>query len=162
MQMFQFFRILSAGNIISSSRKSLVIFSVSRRCKVFLSDEFDIETFREGNRFEAKLAKGEESGFVPEYEQKISPKRTVTVLRLSSDISRTNVQENVHDVQENDRIKALLTLIKQNPDITLKALSEKLNVASKTIQRDLEQLKQEEIVERTGSDRKGQWKIIKG
>lgn len=72
-----------------------------------------------------------------------------------SGISRTNVQEN-------GRINALLALIKQNPNITLKTLSEKLNVTSKTIQRDLEQLKQNAIVERTGSDRKGQWKIIKG
>lgn len=109
-------------------------------------------------------------GFTPNYEQKISPERTITTLKLLSsenvqendeisDVSRTNVQENV---QENVRVSSILILIKQNSEITLKELSEKLNVTSKTIQRDLEQLKQNGIVERIGSDRKGQWKILKG
>ncbi len=119
-----------------------------------------------------------EFGIAPEYEQKISPERIVTILRLSDKSLRNkfqatnvqevheNVQENVHenvqDVHEDERINTLLALIKQNPDITLKTLSEKLSVASKTIQRDLDYLKQEGIVERIGSNRKGQWKIIKG
>lgn len=122
-----------------------------------------------------------EFGIAPEYEQKISPERIVTILRLSDKSLRNkfqatnvqevqdvheNVQENVQDVHEDvhedERINTLLALIKQNPDITLKTLSEKLSVASKTIQRDLDYLKQEGIVERIGSNRKGQWKIIKG
>lgn len=90
-----------------------------------LSDEFDIETFREGNRFEAKLAKGgipdvfsvwnKEFGFVPEYEQKISPERTVTILRLSGNISRTNVQDVLENVISSDKTddKSSFQAIKQ-------------------------------------------------
>lgn len=121
----------------------------------------------------------DEFGIVPEYEQIFLPERTTTVLKFSENIFEIDVQENVHDVQEKnqnvqenvheklqdvqekDRKNLIFELILQNPEITLKELSEKLKVASKTVQRDLEQLKKEGVIERIGSDRKGQWKALK-
>jgi len=103
-----------------------------------------------------------EFGFEPEYNQKISPERITTILKISSDNFYKNVQDVQENVQENDRISSILALINMNPEITLKEMSEKLNVTSKTVQRDMEQLKEKGIIERTGSDRKGQWKILKG
>lgn len=58
-------------------------------------EEFNIETLKEGNHFEAKLAKGgipgivsvwsKEYGYEPEYFQTVNPERTCTVLKLKSD-----------------------------------------------------------------------------
>jgi Fic family protein len=56
------------------------------------------------------------------------------------------------------RVKKILELIKENKFITIKELADKLNVSEKTIKRDLDKLKKENILKRIGK-KGGYWKI---
>ena len=50
--------------------------------------------------------------------------------------------------------------IVDNPYITQQQMADKLQVNRKTIQRGLNSLKEKNIIERIGSDRKGSWRIL--
>ena len=55
----------------------------------------------------------------------------------------------------------IVKLIEKNESITIKELSSTLNVTTRTIERNIKALKDENIIERIGSDKTGYWKIIK-
>ena len=69
-----------------------------------------------------------------------------------------NVQENV---QEKSRENKILALITDNSKISIKEIAEKLGVTSKTIQRDLDKMKDKNIISRIGADKGGFWEICK-
>jgi len=52
-----------------------------------------------------------------------------------------------------------LELIKENPKITRSELSDKLGINPSAIQRHIQKLKTEGIIERIGGDKGGYWKI---
>ena len=83
-------------------------------------------------------------------------------MKLLKQMKKENVQGNVQEnVQENLKqieIK-ILELIKNNPGLTQIQLSKILKVNSKTIYRGIQNLKNQNIIERIGSDRKGYWKM---
>jgi len=54
----------------------------------------------------------------------------------------------------------ILTLIKQNPRISRKQLSEKLRINPSAIQKHLENLKEKGILKRTGPIRGGRWEVL--
>ncbi len=58
------------------------------------------------------------------------------------------------------RFEAVLEIIKQNNNITIMQLAEKFNVSDKTIKRDISKLKQNNKIERKGSDKTGYWKVL--
>ncbi len=72
-----------------------------------------------------------------------------------------NVVDNVADNVVDKRRKKILTLLKENSTLSAKALSLHIGVSSRTIQRDLDKLKEDKRIERVGSEKKGHWKIIK-
>jgi len=53
-----------------------------------------------------------------------------------------------------------LELIKENPKITRSELSDKLGINPSAIQRHIQKLKAEGVIERIGSDKGGYWKIM--
>ena len=59
-----------------------------------------------------------------------------------------------------DKIDLILNEIRKNPTITLKELKENTNIASRTIDRIIKQLKETGKIKRRGTDRKGYWEII--
>jgi Fic family protein len=59
------------------------------------------------------------------------------------------------------RLEKIVELIKENKDITIDQLALECAVSSKTIKRDITKLKDEGRVERVGSLKAGQWKVIK-
>lgn len=61
---------------------------------------------------------------------------------------------------QNDTEKLILDILEKTPDITQKELSEKTNISLRTVKRIIQQLKEKNIIERIGSDRKGYWKIF--
>ena len=80
----------------------------------------------------------------------------------------TNVGDNVgvnignmSEIQITDRQKEIINLIKVSPTITAKQISEALSVTLRTIERNLASLKAIGIVTRKGSDRSGEWIILK-
>jgi ATP-dependent DNA helicase RecG len=60
----------------------------------------------------------------------------------------------------NERQEVILSLIKKNKNISINELSTLCKVGRETIKRDLNKLKQINLVERIGSDKSGFWKVI--
>ena len=58
---------------------------------------------------------------------------------------------------QNDTV---FSLINQNKDITTNEISKRLNLSLSTVKRKIKDLKEQEIIERIGSDKTGYWKII--
>ena len=71
-----------------------------------------------------------------------------------------NVPNNDPENVPKDRTEAILEYLGKTPDVSVRKLSELLAVSDKTIKRDLEKLKNEQKIERIGSNRKGYWRII--
>ncbi|MDR1884386.1 MAG: winged helix-turn-helix transcriptional regulator [Prevotella sp.] len=61
--------------------------------------------------------------------------------------------------QWSETILKLLDLISAKPNITRKELSEKLQINPSAVQKHIEKLKNEGIIIREGSDKKGEWQI---
>ncbi|MBR6367688.1 MAG: winged helix-turn-helix domain-containing protein [Bacteroidaceae bacterium] len=56
-------------------------------------------------------------------------------------------------------IDTILQLIKDNPSITRKVLSETLGISTSAIQKHIDRLKAEGIIVRNGGDRGGSWEV---
>lgn len=65
------------------------------------------------------------------------------------------VTEKVTDIESK-----ILELISENPAITTSKLADILSVTRKTISTHMKSLREKNIIERIGSDRKGYWKIL--
>ena len=65
-----------------------------------------------------------------------------------------------NDTQKN-RIKTIIDLIKEKPNITIKEICLKLKVSLSTIYRDMKYLKESNILEYQGSSKRGKWIIKK-
>ena len=67
----------------------------------------------------------------------------------------------VNDPVNLDEIeRKILEIIKDNASITRKELSRLLDLSEATIKRKLSNLKQHNVIERVGSDKKGSWRIL--
>ncbi|MBU4294069.1 MAG: DeoR family transcriptional regulator [Actinobacteria bacterium] len=64
------------------------------------------------------------------------------------------------NVGRTERLGAILSKIKSNIRFTIKSLSKEFAVNEKTIERDLEILKQQNKIIFIGSKKSGSWKII--
>ena len=71
--------------------------------------------------------------------------------------------------EQNDTVKlgidtaneTVFSLIKQNNKIKASEISERLSVSLSTAKREIKKLKEQQIIERIGSDKTGHWEIIK-
>ena len=78
-------------------------------------------------------------------------------MSLKKDHNKQHVPENV---PEKDKPGLVLSLISANPFITYDDLATQTGLNRKTIQRIIQALKSKGHLERTGSARKGYWKIL--
>jgi len=73
------------------------------------------------------------------------------------------IQKNDTVKMQNDTVKSendtVFSLIKQNKNITATEISERLNLSLSTVKRKIKNLKEQGIIERTGSDKTGFWKM---
>ena len=74
--------------------------------------------------------------------------------------SNQNVTDNVTDNVTENRSKQIIELIKENNKITTKELAKRLNVTRRTIARDIENLKSNDIIRRAGADKGGHWELV--
>ena len=74
--------------------------------------------------------------------------RIFTILAPFLHHSCTNVDQNI------------LELILQNPNITVKQLSEALGVSERSVKNRMTLLKKEGIIVRVGNNRTGYWKVV--
>ena len=56
----------------------------------------------------------------------------------------------------------VLELLKENAKVTTAILARELSISTKTIERAIKTLKEENKIERIGSDKGGYWKVITG
>ena len=77
-------------------------------------------------------------------------------MKLLKEMKNTNVGLNVglNEIQ----VK-ILELIKENKNMTQKEMAEKIGISSRTIERNIKNLKKNEILEKIGSKKNGYWKI---
>ena len=61
-----------------------------------------------------------------------------------------------------ERQKNIIDLITKDHQITASLIAEKMGVTDKTIKRDLEELKQRNIIKRSGARKNGSWEIVQG
>jgi len=54
----------------------------------------------------------------------------------------------------------IINLIKKNQDLTIPELAEIIGVTERSIERNIEQLKKDELVKRIGAAKGGYWQII--
>lgn len=74
---------------------------------------------------------------------------------------KNNSANGIENGTQIDTEKIILNILEKMPDITQKELAEKTNISLRTIKRIIQKLKEKDIIERVGSDRKGYWKINK-
>ena len=72
-----------------------------------------------------------------------------------------NVTVNVpQNVTVNKTEQAVFALLREHPEYTRDELAEKTSKTVRTIQRTVDSLREKGLIERIGSDKTGQWKII--
>ena len=71
-----------------------------------------------------------------------------------------NVPVNVPlNVPLKDRQKKVIAALSKDPHASAQKLAEKFGVTEKTIKRDLQLLKQQNLITRVGADKNGYWKV---
>lgn len=73
-------------------------------------------------------------------------------------IRLNKVNDRVNDKVTDDE-RTLLSFLIEDPGYTMLQLSDKMGISRKTVAQRIKQLKEKDVIERTGSDRKGNWKI---
>lgn len=63
-------------------------------------------------------------------------------------------------VKPAQRCNMICRLLKQNPQITIRELSEQLNIPQRTLKRDLAKMQEQRIISRQGSDKRGIWVVL--
>ena len=83
------------------------------------------------------------------------------ILKSMQNIKDNDVPINVPKNDPIKRLDKIIEIIGENRDITIYELANKLNVADKTIKRDIAKLKEQNRVIRVGSLKSGHWEIKK-
>lgn len=102
---------------------------------------------------------------IPEPEYTVHPNDIMMLFRAKNhDLhgrDQENVQENVHEnVHEKSRASVIIDFIRADSSVSLRELSKKLGVSSKTVQREIEKLKAQNVIRRVGGDKGGHWEIL--
>jgi len=90
-----------------------------------------------------------------------------TVTSLSDTVKTENDTVNVGVKQKNVGVKdvnvgvkkEILNYLKNNPNLTAQELAKMLNKTTRTIERNIKELREKGIITRLGSDKTGSWKI---
>lgn len=89
--------------------------------------------------------------------------KVVFLFFLSANDGNAAIGDNNGDISgdnQSDRDKVLL-LLKEEPDITAKKMSEQTGLSTRKISRIIRELRESEMIIRIGSSRKGYWEINK-
>lgn len=86
---------------------------------------------------------------------------TLKVRNMHSKVLNDTLDDVLDDVLDDKTIKQIIVEIKKNPKVKQKDLALKLNISIATLQRLIKLLIQNNIIERIGGKRFGQWIIKK-
>ena len=79
--------------------------------------------------------------------------------KLGVNQNKLGVNQNKLGVKLSKNKIKLLNLIKEDSNITIKSLSEKIGISQTAIQNNIKSLKDNNILKRVGSDKNGSWEI---
>lgn len=77
------------------------------------------------------------------------------------DMLKTNVGD-VSEIKLSDRQEIIVSIIRSNPTVSAKQMSEILSVTSRTIERDLSAMQKAGIIRHEGTDNAGVWVVLEG
>lgn len=100
----------------------------------------------------------------PEIKDELNPNRTILLLYMKKDSSNytNNYPKNYTNNYPNNTQLKIIDIIKDNPTITAKELAEKIkNISLAGIKWNLKKMKDNGIIAREGTARKGKWIINK-
>ena len=70
-------------------------------------------------------------------------------------------QKSIESIKSSEKSsEKILALIKQNPRISAREISEKIKLSSRAIEKQINNLKKEGLLERIGPDKGGYWRVI--
>ena len=91
----------------------------------------------------------------------LSPKSFQTIIFASSDIPSVGDHDgDMSETKLTERQQTILNLVKENPAITGKQMSETLSVSQRTIERDLSALQKKGVLKHEGKDNDGVWVLL--
>ena len=93
---------------------------------------------------------------IPEPEYMVHSNDIMMLFRTKNPGLHGRDQENV---QEKSRASVIIDFIRADSSISLRKLSKKLGVSSKTVQHEIEKLKAKNVIRRVGGDKGGHWEI---
>ena len=79
---------------------------------------------------------------------------------VGNNVGNNVIKKDTKKKSAQDRRENILGLMIDDSKITIPQLSEKLNVSTKTIERDIEKLKEENKIYRQGNSRDGTWVVL--
>lgn len=101
--------------------------------------------------------------------QKVEQKENTDIQTNNNVLEMDNVHKNVHiNVHKKDtdstgltkRQRIILTMLKEKGDITMETFAKTLNVSIKTVYREISLLQKMNRIERIGSNKNGEWKVM--
>jgi ATP-dependent DNA helicase RecG len=99
-------------------------------------------------------------GIIPPKFEEVSNGFRVTLFKTKITNKELNVVENVVDNVVEKRLNKILNFLKQNSQLSANEISKLLGITERTVQRDLNKLKNLNKIKRIGSDKGGHWEII--
>ena len=151
----------SPGNlpgIVRLNNMRQVHFSRNPKIAAFLHEYDYVQEFGEG--VDRMYREMEKAGLpAPEY-------KDVAFMLNATIRNRINVAESVVDnvadaIKLSSTEQAILDHLQLSPELSAKELAALLHKTSRTIQRNINSLKEKGILKREGSDRRGRWIILK-
>ncbi len=86
---------------------------------------------------------------------------TKSKVKMSAIMSAINVGNNVGNISLNKTEKKVISLLIEDSEYTADELASKIGVTKRTIERAFISLQKKKVIERIGSNRKGNWIVIK-
>jgi len=119
----------------------------------------DIESFGTGLKRIADTC--DDAGVKVEF-QMLKMGFSVVFYRSDASIfSDANIGENIGDsIGENDTQKRILTIMKQKPKVSAKAIASEIGIAPRNVEANIKSLKQAGLVERVGPAKGGHWVVL--
>ena len=120
------------------------------------------ENFQHGFRVTVYPLRKDVENIVAETEEKSSEKIVGMSEKITDSSEKTLEMSEINSEMSEktlDMSEKILEIIKNNPCVTIKELSVSLNKVTRTVERNIKNLKSKGLIERIGPDKGGYWKI---
>lgn len=98
-------------------------------------------------------------GFTVIFYRKTNEELEDVAIKTPEEILLNKSANGTENGTKNGTENVIINILKLTPDITQNEISKQTSIPLRTVKRIIQQLKEKDIIERVGSDRKGYWKI---